>query len=104
MLEQIKTVLRHKFFSLLEGHIPSEEECRELLETGLSVVKHRSTHRVDLRKHNMAKGAVPPVNAAVIDISFLFSFDTDSLPITQAIRLRAALDNSMAKNISGRGR
>ncbi|KAH8118324.1 RNA polymerase III transcription factor IIIC subunit-domain-containing protein [Phellopilus nigrolimitatus] len=85
-LESIKAVLRHKFFSLLEGHIPSDEECRALLnaEPGSRPVGPRDAHRWHAGKHNMAKGAVPPEDAA-------------------AVRLRAALD-STAKGATGRGR
>ncbi|KAI5125023.1 hypothetical protein M0805_007447 [Coniferiporia weirii] len=85
-LERIKAVLRHKFFSLLEGHIASEEECRTLLNTDLGSrpVGPRDAHRFHIRKHNMAKGAVPPEDAA-------------------AARLRATLD-STAKGATGRGR
>ncbi|THH03585.1 hypothetical protein EW145_g6165 [Phellinidium pouzarii] len=85
-LEQIKVVLRHKFFSLLEGHIPSQEECRVLLNTelGSRPVRPHDIYRFHARKHNMAKGAIPPEDAA-------------------AARLRAALD-STAKGATGRGR
>jgi len=60
-------VLRHKFFSLLEGHSASDEECRALLANGGSA-KAASTQRSQkLRagKHNMAKGALRPEDAAV---------------------------------------
>ncbi|EJD01218.1 uncharacterized protein FOMMEDRAFT_158350 [Fomitiporia mediterranea MF3/22] len=71
-IDRIKTVLRHKFFSLLEGHIPSEEECKALLEN--SQESRFSQRRVfQPRKHNMAKGALAPEDAA-------------------AVRLRAKLD------------
>ncbi|KAF8803887.1 hypothetical protein BYT27DRAFT_7340686 [Phlegmacium glaucopus] len=76
--EQIKMVLRHKFFSLLEGHSASDEECRALLANGGSA-KAASTQRSQkLRagKHNMAKGALRPEDAA-------------------AMRLRATLDRNM---------
>lgn len=72
MLEQIKTVLRHKFFLLLEGHIPNDDDCRVLLEAG-STAKYRDTHRVDLRKHNMAKGAVSAEDAAVQSLILLLN-------------------------------
>ncbi|EMD41102.1 hypothetical protein CERSUDRAFT_111679 [Gelatoporia subvermispora B] len=62
--ERIKTVLRHKFFSLLGGHIPTQEECERLLipqeETG-KIVQRR---KLRFGKHNMAKGALPPEDAA----------------------------------------
>ncbi|KAF9470465.1 hypothetical protein BDN70DRAFT_821342 [Pholiota conissans] len=77
--EQIKTVLRHKFFSLLEGHPATDEECRTLLAASEGSVKASLAHRTaKLRagKHNMAKGALRPEDAA-------------------ALRLRATLDRSM---------
>ncbi|OCH93564.1 hypothetical protein OBBRIDRAFT_771274 [Obba rivulosa] len=62
--ERIKTVLRHKFFSLLGGHVPTREECERLLipqeETG-KIVQRR---KLRFGKHNMAKGALPPEDAA----------------------------------------
>jgi hypothetical protein len=66
--EQIKTVLRHKFFSVLEGHIVTDEECRILLETTEGSVKASLAQRSSkLRagRHNMAKGALRPEDAAV---------------------------------------
>ncbi|KAF8974777.1 RNA polymerase III transcription factor IIIC subunit-domain-containing protein [Flammula alnicola] len=77
--EQIKTVLRHKFFSLLEGHPATDEECHALLVASEGSVKASMAHRSSkLRagKHNMAKGALRPEDAA-------------------AMRLRATLDRSM---------
>ncbi|KAF4619754.1 hypothetical protein D9613_005603 [Agrocybe pediades] len=76
--EQIKTVLRHKFFSLLEGHPATDSECWALLETSEGSLKTSIAHRSKLRagKHNMAKGALRPEDAA-------------------AVRLRATLDRSM---------
>jgi general transcription factor 3C polypeptide 5 (transcription factor C subunit 1) len=72
--ERIKTVLRHKFFSLLEGHPATDEESRALLVTNegaaKSTVSNRS-HKLRAGKHNMAKGALRPEDAAV---SFFFSF------------------------------
>jgi general transcription factor 3C polypeptide 5 (transcription factor C subunit 1) len=62
-LEAIKTILRHKFFSLLDGHVASDEECARLLvptdETGRMPVP-LSQRRRRHGKHNMAKGALPP--------------------------------------------
>ncbi|KAF9013348.1 RNA polymerase III transcription factor IIIC subunit-domain-containing protein [Cyathus striatus] len=76
--ERIKTVLRHKFFSLLEGHAATDEECRALLVATEGSAKAASTNRSQkLRagKHNMAKGALRPEDAA-------------------ALRLRATLDRN----------
>ena len=67
-LEQIKSVLRLKFFSLLEGHVATDAECRALLDPrpGATLpVGHRESHRRQPRKHNMAKGALRPEDAAV---------------------------------------
>ncbi|KAF8626707.1 hypothetical protein AX15_004720 [Amanita polypyramis BW_CC] len=75
--ERIKMVLRHKFFSLLEGHVAPDEECRHLLAINEGSMKISSTRSQRLRagKHNMAKGALRPEDAA-------------------AMRLRAALDRN----------
>ncbi|KAG5654500.1 hypothetical protein H0H81_001141 [Sphagnurus paluster] len=76
--ERIKTVLRHKFFSLLEGHPASDEECRALLTNNEGSTKATVTsrsHKLRAGKHNMAKGALRPEDAA-------------------AMRLRAALDRN----------
>ncbi|KAJ3558658.1 hypothetical protein NM688_g793 [Phlebia brevispora] len=64
--ERIKLVLRHKFFSLLSGHIASREECEALLvpQEGTEKLPTRSTHRIRPSKHNMAKGALRPEDAA----------------------------------------
>ncbi|KAK0191277.1 RNA polymerase III transcription factor IIIC subunit-domain-containing protein [Armillaria mellea] len=83
VFERIKAVLRHKFFSLLDGHIATDEECRNLLAThqGSTSKTVTSSRNAKLRsgKHNMAKGALRPEDAA-------------------ALRLRATLDRN-AKNI-----
>jgi general transcription factor 3C polypeptide 5 (transcription factor C subunit 1) len=66
--ERIKAVLRHKFFSLLEGYIPSEEECHALLvpvSEGSNKVQGSGTRKLRPGKHNMAKGALRPEDAAV---------------------------------------
>lgn len=66
--ERIKTVLRHKFFSLLEGHIATDEECSALLIANEGSARSITTNRSQkLRagKHNMAKGALRPEDAAV---------------------------------------
>ncbi|KAF8897346.1 RNA polymerase III transcription factor IIIC subunit-domain-containing protein [Infundibulicybe gibba] len=61
--ERIKAVLRHKFFSLLEGHVPTDEECQALMaaEEGSTKTKKRT---LKAGKHNMAKGALRPEDAA----------------------------------------
>ncbi|KNZ74435.1 Transcription factor tau subunit sfc1 [Termitomyces sp. J132] len=82
--ERIKTVLRHKFFSLLEGHPASDEECRALLSNNdgfaKATIANRS-YKLRAGKHNMAKGALRPEDAA-------------------AMRLRATLDRN-AKTLQG---
>ncbi|TFK76103.1 hypothetical protein BDN72DRAFT_366699 [Pluteus cervinus] len=83
--ERIKTVLRHKFFSLLEGHVATDEECRALLaanEGNTKAINIIRNQRIRTGKHNMAKGAMRPEDAA-------------------AVRLRAALDRN-AKTFLGR--
>ncbi|THH20126.1 hypothetical protein EW146_g1148 [Bondarzewia mesenterica] len=69
--ERIKAVLRLKFFSLLEGHIVTDEECAKVLATpeGLENVKRIVGRRLRPGKHNMAKGALPPDQAAAIRLS-----------------------------------
>ncbi|KAF8211339.1 RNA polymerase III transcription factor IIIC subunit-domain-containing protein [Mycena galopus ATCC 62051] len=81
-LERIKTVLRHKFFTVLEGYPATDEECRQLLLASEKLpsksAKDMSSLRVvrlKIGKHNMAKGAMRPEDAA-------------------ALRLRAALDTN----------
>jgi hypothetical protein len=61
-------VLRHKFYSLLEGYVAPDEECEALLvpaeETGrIPVPPHLRKNQFG--KHNMAKGALKPEDAAV---------------------------------------
>ncbi|KAH6915161.1 RNA polymerase III transcription factor IIIC subunit-domain-containing protein [Coprinopsis sp. MPI-PUGE-AT-0042] len=86
--DRIKTVLRHKFFSVLEGHPATDEECIGLLASNehstskSSSLLHRNT-KVRAGKHNMAKGALRPEDAA-------------------AIRLRATLDRNV-KSFTQRG-
>lgn len=61
-------VLRHKFFSLLEGHPATDEECRALLINNEGVAKatvSNRAHKLRAGKHNMAKGALRPEDAAV---------------------------------------
>ncbi|KAL0581965.1 tau 95 subunit of transcription factor TFIIIC [Marasmius crinis-equi] len=65
--ERIKLVLRLKFFSLLEGRTVTDEECQAALEAaensnGKSGITTVAKHRVG--KHNMAKGALRPEDAA----------------------------------------
>ncbi|KAG2013884.1 hypothetical protein CC2G_010749 [Coprinopsis cinerea AmutBmut pab1-1] len=78
--DRIKTVLRHKFFSVLEGHPATDEECRNLLANTESSSKSSSllhrNQKLRAGKHNMAKGALRPEDAA-------------------AIRLRATLDRNV---------
>jgi general transcription factor 3C polypeptide 5 (transcription factor C subunit 1) len=64
-LERIKTVLRHKFFSLLQGYVATEEECEALLEQD-AAGRSQTTRikRLKFGKHNMAKGALRPEDAA----------------------------------------
>ncbi|KZT13135.1 uncharacterized protein LAESUDRAFT_754139 [Laetiporus sulphureus 93-53] len=64
--ERIKTVLRHKFFSLLGGHIATREECEALLvpQEGTNKLPQRPVQKLRFGKHNMAKGALPPEDAA----------------------------------------
>ncbi|KZS98062.1 hypothetical protein SISNIDRAFT_405697 [Sistotremastrum niveocremeum HHB9708] len=63
-LENLKTVLRHKFFNLLEGNVVSDEECEALLQTAEGSTRPRPANRtLNPRKHNMAKGALPPEEA-----------------------------------------
>lgn len=65
--ERVKMVLRHKFFSLLDGHVATDEECQNLLAANEGSVKMTATRSQRLRagKHNMAKGALRPEDAAV---------------------------------------
>ncbi|KAJ7047575.1 RNA polymerase III transcription factor IIIC subunit-domain-containing protein [Mycena alexandri] len=85
-LERIKTVLRHKFFTVLEGYPATDEECRQLLTASEKLPSKSAKDMSSLRsvrlkigKHNMAKGAMRPEDAA-------------------AMRLRATLDrNSKAR-------
>ncbi|KAJ7431284.1 RNA polymerase III transcription factor IIIC subunit-domain-containing protein [Mycena galericulata] len=86
-LERIKTVLRHKFFTVLEGYPATDDECRQLLAASEKLPSKSAKDMSSLRsvrlkvgKHNMAKGAMRPEDAA-------------------ALRLRAALD----KNLKTRG-
>jgi len=84
--ERIKAVLRHKFFSLLEGHVATDEECEALLVVDPTSNKATNVRSKKLRpgKHNMAKGALRPEDAA-------------------AARLRATLDRNAKTLQSQRG-
>ncbi|PCH41610.1 hypothetical protein WOLCODRAFT_17227 [Wolfiporia cocos MD-104 SS10] len=64
--ERIKVVLRHKFFALLSGHVATREECEALLvpQEGTNKLPQRPAQRLRFGKHNMAKGALPPEDAA----------------------------------------
>jgi general transcription factor 3C polypeptide 5 (transcription factor C subunit 1) len=92
--ERIKTVLRHKFFSLLEGHPATDEECRALLVTNDGSAKlaaSNRSHKLRAGKHNMAKGALRPEDAAVSVIPFVLIHFAER---SQALRLRATLDRN----------
>ncbi|KAG6911661.1 hypothetical protein DXG01_007911 [Tephrocybe rancida] len=57
--ERIKTVLRHKFFSLLEGHPATDEECRALLSNNEGSAKATITNRSHkLRAGNAFEGNI----------------------------------------------
>lgn len=79
-LERIKTVLRHRFFALLEGYVATDEECLKLLDQqdGAKAIRPFA-RRPRPGKHNMAKGAMPVEDAA-------------------ALRLRATLERNAALN------
>ena len=55
-----------------EGHIPTQEECEALLDPDNAKRMPTLAHdkrRFQPRKHNMAKGALAPEDAAVCQIS-----------------------------------
>ncbi|KAF7352970.1 hypothetical protein MVEN_01264400 [Mycena venus] len=88
-LERIKTVLRHKFFTALEGYPATDDECRQLLQASEKLPSKSAKDMSSLRsvrlkigKHNMAKGAMRPEDAA-------------------ALRLRAALDKNAKASRGG---
>ena len=56
-----------EFFSLLLGHVATREECEALLvpQEGTDKLPQRHRQRLKFGKHNMAKGALPPEDAAV---------------------------------------
>ena len=66
-LERIKAVSRHMLFSLLEGRVATDEEYPKLLFS-LSESRnygHGTSYARRSGKHNKAKGALPPEEAAV---------------------------------------
>lgn len=69
-LERIKTVLRHKFFTLLEGEVATDEECERVLKQMSEVKSYSQTTSRKPRpgKHNMAKGALAPEDVAVREV------------------------------------
>ena len=93
MFERIKTVLRHKFFSLNDfGVIVTREECEELLdrqENGGSSM-NKALRSLRSTKHNMAKGALRPEDAFVRPSSLCCV--AILIGILQAKRLKATLD------------
>lgn len=91
--EQIKTILRYKFFSLSQhGYIVTQEECDKLLaeqdEGGKHLTKTLPSYRPT--KHNMAKGALRPEDALVH--SPTRSLEALTHMRSQAKRLKATLD------------
>uniref|UniRef100_A0A0W0FC86 Rna polymerase iii transcription factor n=1 Tax=Moniliophthora roreri TaxID=221103 RepID=A0A0W0FC86_MONRR len=65
--ERIKLVLRLKFFSLLDGRIATDEECEAALEANensSAKPAHPTITKQRVGKHNMAKGAMRPEEAA----------------------------------------
>ncbi|KAI0092586.1 RNA polymerase III transcription factor IIIC subunit-domain-containing protein [Irpex rosettiformis] len=67
--ERIKAVLRLKFFSLLSGHIATDQEVENLLQGQTHAEKPKVTHRVRPSKHNMAKGALREEDAAAMRLT-----------------------------------
>lgn len=57
-------MLRFKFFSLLSGYVATQDECEALLKQD-GTERRAAAHRVRPSKHNMAKGALKPEDAAV---------------------------------------
>ncbi|KAF8525363.1 RNA polymerase III transcription factor IIIC subunit-domain-containing protein [Gautieria morchelliformis] len=81
-LEGIKAVLRHKFFSLLEGRVPTDEECTKLLSdvSESRNYAHGSTYARKSRKHNKAKGALPPEEAAAARLRKVLAQGNSTVP------------------------
>jgi len=81
-LERVKVVLRHKFFTLLEGRIASDEECRKILDDMPESrgAMHGPTYARSrrMRKHNRAKGALPPEEEAVARLRKVLAQEKDS--------------------------
>lgn len=101
-LERIKTVLRHKFFTVLEGYPATDEECQQLLTASEKLPSRNAKDISVLRsvklkhgKHNMAKGAMRPEDAAVCCSNLFLYYCPNSAH--QAMRLRATLDKNAAK-------
>ncbi|KAL4076007.1 RNA polymerase III transcription factor IIIC subunit-domain-containing protein [Scleroderma citrinum] len=85
-LERIKTVLRHKFFSLLQGYVATQEECEALLEQGNGQKKTQTTRlvkRLKHGKHNMAKGALRPEDAAAARLQATLERNAKNLQTTR---------------------
>ncbi|KIM68705.1 hypothetical protein SCLCIDRAFT_13482 [Scleroderma citrinum Foug A] len=85
-LERIKTVLRHKFFSLLQGYVATQEECEALLEQGGGQKKTQTTRlvkRLKYGKHNMAKGALRPEDAAAARLQATLERNAKNLRTTR---------------------
>ncbi|KAI6105731.1 RNA polymerase III transcription factor IIIC subunit-domain-containing protein [Pisolithus sp. B1] len=86
-LERIKTVLRHKFFSLLQGYVATKEECEALLEQ--SGQKKTQVTRIGKRlkygKHNMAKGALRPEDAAAARLQATLERNARNLQTTRRV-------------------
>ena len=87
-------MLRHKFFSLLSGHIATREECEALLvpQEGTDKLPTRSTHRVRPSKHNMAKGALKPEDAAVSPRITKTGTSLTCFPVFQVKRLSEIIE------------
>ncbi|KAF5369933.1 hypothetical protein D9758_001240 [Tetrapyrgos nigripes] len=96
-LEKIKAVLRHKFFSLLDGRVATDEECQAILDEKQSYTPKTlalpKSSKLRVGKHNMAKGAMRPEEAAV-GVFFLSTMQhsINMRNTMQAFRLRATLE------------
>ncbi|KAH0839666.1 RNA polymerase III transcription factor IIIC subunit-domain-containing protein [Lanmaoa asiatica] len=88
-LERIKIVLRHKFFSLLQGYVATQEECEALLEEGAVGKKTQTTRVKKLKygKHNMAKGALRPEDAAAARLQAALERHARNLQTTRREKL-----------------
>ncbi|KAI6130498.1 RNA polymerase III transcription factor IIIC subunit-domain-containing protein [Pisolithus croceorrhizus] len=87
-LERIKTVLRHKFFSLLQGYVATKEECEALLEQSGGQKKTQVTRigkRLKYGKHNMAKGALRPEDAAAARLQATLERNARNLQTTRRV-------------------